>query len=78
MDQAYPRAISHKSKHKILSDGFFIEINQIVKFDHNIGSFDSTVNSFKQQVQNYKLAVKNYINKYKAELPEKLLKDDLM
>jgi hypothetical protein len=72
VDQSYPRAISHKSKFNPLSDNFFIEINQIVKFDPNIGEFDQSNDSFKQQVQNYKSAVKNYIKKYQAELPTEL------
>jgi len=73
VDQSYPRAISHKSKNNPLSDQFFIEINQIVKFDHNIGAFDNSHKSFKQQVQNYKSALEKYIEKYKAELPPELI-----
>ncbi len=75
VDQSYPRAFSHKSKYDPLSDNFFIEINQIVKFDHNIGEYDKNNDSFKQQVQNYKTALKRYIEKYKEELPPELIKE---
>lgn len=75
VDQSYPRAISHKSKFDPLSDNFFIEINQIVKFDHNIGKYDKSNESFKQQVQNYKAALKKYIEKYEAELPIEFVKE---
>ena len=74
VDQSYPRAISHKSKYNHSSDNFFIEINQIVKFDHNIGKFDKDKASFKQRVEDYKKAVSLYIEKYKAELPPELIK----
>ena len=73
VDQSYPRAMSHQSKYDNLSNGFFIEINQIVKFDHNIGAFDSNKKSFKQLVKEYREAVRDYIAKYKNELPEELI-----
>ncbi len=73
VDQAYPRAMSHKSKYDILSDGFFIEINQIVRFDHKIGVFDKNTVSFKQHVQDYREVVRNYVDKYRNELPEEVI-----
>lgn len=73
VDQSYPRAMSHQSKYDILSDAFFIEINQIVKFDHNIGVFDKNAVSFKQYVDEYREAVRNYVAKYKNELTEEVI-----
>ncbi len=73
VDQSYPRAMSHQSKYDILSDAFFIEINQIVKFDHNIGVFDKNAVSFKQLVEEYRETVQDYIAKYKNELPEEII-----
>ncbi|MEE9327230.1 MAG: hypothetical protein V3U71_08020 [Cocleimonas sp.] len=69
VDQSYPRAIAHKSKHDTLTDLFFIEINNIVKFDHKIGKFDSEEMSFDKYVKNYKKAAKAYIEKFKDDLP---------
>ena len=68
VDQAYPRAISHVSQHNPLTDKFFSEINQIVKFDHNIGDFNNTTLSFKQYVEAYRTAVKNYQITFKADI----------
>ncbi|GAA0421135.1 hypothetical protein GCM10009133_32000 [Cocleimonas flava] len=73
VDQSYPRAMSHQSKHDVLSDAFFIEINQIVKFDNKIGVFDENTKSFKQYVEEYRNTVQNYVTKYKDELPEELI-----
>jgi hypothetical protein len=64
VDIAYPKAIKHQSQYDPLSNDFFIEINQIVKFDHNIGSFDPNTASFKYQVEAYEQALKNYMEKY--------------
>jgi len=69
VDQAYPRAIAHKSKYDHLSDNFFIEINKIVKFDHDIGEFEKKETSFKEYVKNYETATKAYLEKFKEELP---------
>jgi len=73
VDQSYPRAMSHQSEHDVLSDAFFIEINQIVKFDNKIGEFDKNLKSFKQYVDEYRNAVQNYVTKYKDELPEEFI-----
>jgi len=73
VDQSYPRAISHESSHDKLSDQFFIEINHIVKFDHNIGTFDKSQKSFKQHVSDYQKAVKDFIKKYRERLPSELI-----
>ena len=67
-DQAYPRAISHKSNHGALTDDFFLEINNIVKFDHNIGRYNKKMDSFKYLVEVYRQKLKDYQNKYKSEL----------
>lgn len=75
VDQSYPRAIAHKSEYDKLSDNFFIEINKIVKFDHNIGTFDNSQKSFKQRVNEYQFAVKKYIEKYKSKLPANLINE---
>jgi len=68
VDQSYPRAIAHKSQDNPLSDKFFTQINQIVKFDETIGTFDKTMPSFKQQVASYEAARKKYRQKFKNEL----------
>jgi len=68
VDQAYPRAIAHKSQDDPLSDKFFIQINQIVQFDSKIGVYEKTATSFQEQVFNYKKAKKLYNEKFKLEL----------
>ena len=68
VDQTYPRAISHKSKKDPLSNDFFNEINNIVYFDHAIGSFDKNIKSFKQYVSTYQQAVAQYKETYHTEL----------
>jgi hypothetical protein len=68
VDQSYPRAIAHKSQDNPLSDKFFTQINQIVKFDNSIGVFDKNAPSFKQYISNYQQAAKQYREKFKAEL----------
>jgi len=68
VDQSYPRAIAHESADDPLTDKFFTQINQIVKFDNSIGVFDKGAPSFKQYVSNYQKATKQYREKFKAEL----------
>lgn len=68
VDQTYPRAIAHKSQENPLSDKFFTQINQIVKFDETIGAFDKKILSFRQQVASYEAAAKDYRQKFKYEL----------
>ena len=68
VDQTYPRAIAHESQDNPLSDKFFNQINQIVKFDSKIGVFNKGVASFKEQVANYQTAKKQYQEAFKAEL----------
>jgi len=70
VDQSYPRALAHKSEDNPLSDKFFTQINQIVKFDETIGAFDRTMPSFKQQVASYEAATKKYRQKFRHELLE--------
>ena len=69
VEKYYQRALIHDSKNNPLSDDFFIELNQIVKFDHDIGDFDNNKISFKQTVENYKNAVKDYINAHRKHIP---------
>lgn len=69
VEQNYPVAINHLSKNNPLTDQFFIEINKIVKFDHNIGAFDITKMSFKDNIDSYQKAVNEYINRYRKEIP---------
>lgn len=68
VDQSYPRAIAYESNDNPLSDKFFTQINQIVKFDETIGTFDKTTQSFKQQVASYAAATKKYRQVFKNEL----------
>lgn len=68
VDQSYPRAIAYESQDDPLSDRFFTQINQIVKFDDNIGAFEKGVPSFKKQVLNYRKAIKQYRETFKKEL----------
>ena len=69
VEENYRLAINHISKNDPLTDTFFIEINKIVKFDHNIGAFDTAEISFKQSVDNYQKAVGEYINHYRKSIP---------
>ncbi len=68
VDQSYPRAIAHESEDDPLSDKFFTQINQIVKFDDSIGVFEKNAPSFKQQILKYQKATKQYRETFKAEL----------
>lgn len=69
VEEDYDRAFNHLSKNSPLSDEFFIEINQIVKFDHNIGIFDENQTSFKMKVDSYRSAVKDYAKEYRQDIP---------
>lgn len=69
VEKNYDLAIKHQSNKNPLTDDFFIEINQIVKFDHNIGTYDQSKMSFKQSVDSYQKAVGNYINHYRKHIP---------
>ncbi len=69
VEQNYRLAINHTTKNDPLTDDFFIEINKIVKFDHNIGAFDNTQMSFKRSVDNYQKAVRDYIEHYRKDIP---------
>ncbi|MEE9310342.1 MAG: hypothetical protein V3U64_04920 [Cocleimonas sp.] len=68
VDQSYPRAIAHKSEANPLSDTFFTQINQIVKFDESIGLFDKNMLSFKQHILNYREATRLYRKSFQKEL----------
>ncbi len=69
VDQSYPRAIAYESQDDPLSDRFFTQINQIVKFDDSIGVFEKGAPSFKKLVLNYQKAAKQYQETFKTELP---------
>lgn len=74
VEENYRLAINHLSKNDPLTDDFFIEINKIVKFDHNIGSSNKGDTSFKEKVDSYQEAVSDYINRYKQDIPSKFIK----
>lgn len=69
VENSYPKAITYKSENNPSSDNFFIEINQLVKFDHKIGVYDKNKNSFKRSVESYKNAVSEYIQEYRKSIP---------
>ena len=69
VENVYSKALNHQSKNDPLTDTFFIEINQLVKFDHNIGVYDKNDSSFKRRVENYRKAVSNYIQEYRKSIP---------
>ena len=68
VDQSYPRAIAHKSEFSPLTNKFFSEINEIVKYDDSIGFINENAITFKQQVDIFKTALKNYKEKFKPAL----------
>jgi len=70
VEKNYPLAIRHNSKNDPLTDAFFIEINKIVKFDHNIGYFDESQKSFKDNIDNFQKAVNDYIDHYRGDIPD--------
>jgi len=74
VENDFPTAMNFKSKKNPATDGFFIEINQIVMFDHNIGSYDKNKGSFKRSVDKYKQAVNNYIKLYRKSIPSEFVK----
>jgi hypothetical protein len=73
VEQNYRLAINHMTKNDPLTDEFFNEINQIVKFDHNIGSFDKTEMSFKRSVDSYQQAVRDYIKQFRKDIPSEFV-----
>ena len=68
VDQSYPRAISHRSEFGPLTNKFFSEINEIVKYDDSISNFTKSELSFKRQVEIFRTALKNYKEKFKSIL----------
>ena len=70
VDQAYPRAIAHKSQDDPLSDKFFIQINQIVQFDSKIGVYDKMATSFQELVASYQLVKKQFNEVFNTELSQ--------
>ena len=65
VDNDYPKAMKHKrrSRNNPLSDDFFMEINDIVKFDANIKGFDKNQPSFKTLLAAYNEALAAYSKK---------------
>lgn len=75
VEENYRLAINHHSKNDPLTDDFFNEINQIVKFDDDIGAYDKSQKSFKQNVDSYQEAVENYIKHYRKYIPTAFLSE---
>lgn len=75
VENKYKQGINYQSKNNPLSDEFFIEINQFVKFDHNIGVYDKNKTSFKRNIERYKKAVNKYIEEYRKSIPTKFIND---
>ena len=63
VDTDYAIAIKHRSKNNPKSDDFFIEINNIIKFDQNIKGFDTSKAAFKGLLEKYNKALDHYSNK---------------
>ncbi len=65
VDHDYAKAIEHKDKseHKPESDNFFMEINDIVKFDHTSKGFDENKASFKELLEKHNKALTAYTDK---------------
>lgn len=62
VDNDYKKAVNHQyqSLHNPKSDQFFVEINEIVKFDYNVKGFDSHKETFKALLEDYQEALKVY------------------
>ena len=62
VDHDYAIAINHqdKSEHKPESDHFFMEINDIVKFDHTSKGFSQHKTSFKSLLEKYNKTLTAY------------------
>jgi len=54
--------LKHSSKHNPKSDAFFIEINNIIKFDPNIENFDKNQATFTGLLETYNKVLKIYSN----------------
>lgn len=63
VDTDYPIAVKHRSRNNPKSDDFFMEINNIVKFDQNIKGFDTSKSAFKGLLEKYNKALGRYSNK---------------
>jgi hypothetical protein len=64
VDHNYAKAILHQSKNNPKSDGFFIEINNIVKFDYNVNGFNQNKATFKGLLEKYNQALIIYSSKH--------------
>lgn len=67
VDYNYAKAILHQSKNNPKSDGFFIEINNIVKFDDDIEGFDKNKATFKGLLEKYNQALITYASKHQLD-----------
>lgn len=54
--------MKHRSRNDPKSDDFFMEINNIVKFDQNIKGFDTRKAAFKGLLEKYNKALDHYSN----------------
>lgn len=68
VDHDYDEAVHHKkrSRNNPKSDKFFLEINEIVKFDYDVTGFDKQKETFKGLLENYEEALAVYSNKIKT------------
>lgn len=62
VDYDYAKALKHRSHYDPKSDDFFVEINNIVKFDPMIKGFDNKKNSFKGLLATYNQYLVTYKN----------------
>ena len=63
VDINYPIALKYRSKNNPKSDDFFMEINNIVKFDQNIKGFDKNKATFKGLLEKYNKILNHYSHK---------------
>ena len=63
VDTKYKIAASHisKSQNNPKSDSFFVEINEIVKFDYNVKGFDKSKDTYKGLLEDYDKALASYL-----------------
>ncbi len=66
VDYDYATATLHQSKYNPKSDRFFVEINNIVKFDPNIEGFDKNKATFKGLLEQYNKALTTYSKSEKS------------
>lgn len=67
VDHDYAKATLHQSKNNPKSDDFFIEINNIVKFDYNINGFNPNQATFKGLLEKYNQALIIYSSQHQLD-----------